>query len=755
MPDPETNELPETHAGVLDLLVVGGGPAGTAAAFRAKELGLSALVIDQDDVLTRIRDYAKDKSILPDFGGGDKMRFPTGGDLIADLNFEPIDKDDMHQHWRELYTRHSVPFEVGVELTGLETDEAGVWRATTWNSSTKNEESLSARHVVLALGGGMPRRLSITGDVKSIAPRLADAAAYVGSSVCVIGGGTSSAEAVIAIAHAKAEASDETPVCWAYRGTKMPAVSRALADDLFAAYTQCGNIRYMPGAEPVAVTERSDQAVLCVEVDRRELPNRPTEVVQMEFLARQCIACIGQEIPEKFLGALGVAKVTGGSRNKKAMVVSPLLETRRPNLYLIGDTLSPFYLETDDFDADPADFREIKRRGNVKAALRDGVLVAGVVAQKIAGKTSIHVDLGTGEAEPAPAVAARKAPAVVPPAITTRGAFLVSLLRDGVEAEEFPLTAEATSLGRQGTDVSFPDDSLLSERHATISKVADGYAIRDDGSQAGVFLRVSDTRPMPVSTDGVVNAGRQWLVFSATGDPRFKHYDPTGRMLREYPLREGTLVLGRDAPDVTLDGTDETLSRRHVSVTLKGGEMLVRDLKSVNGTYLKVTGSRKLEDGDEIRIGSQILRFTLAQEARPAMTVSFDTTAHDIAKPAEAEAAAKAEPAPRPAAASAPPAAAPQGLSVVFQNSGKQCAFKKGQSLCEVAEANGVKMQAQCHEGRCGSDPIRIVSGQEHLNKVTDLEESTLEECGLEAGEYRLACVTRPTGPVVVEVVDP
>ena len=56
---------------VLDMLIVGGGPAGTAAAFRAKELGLSALVVDFDDILKRIRDYAKNKPILPSFGGGD------------------------------------------------------------------------------------------------------------------------------------------------------------------------------------------------------------------------------------------------------------------------------------------------------------------------------------------------------------------------------------------------------------------------------------------------------------------------------------------------------------------------------------------------------------------------------------------------------------------------------------------------------------------------------------------------------------
>src|SRR6188474_130272 len=80
--------LPE----ILDLLIVGGGPMGTATAFRAKELGLAALVIDHDDILKRIRDYAKDKLILPDYGGGDLMTFPEGGELTRALHFEPIDK---------------------------------------------------------------------------------------------------------------------------------------------------------------------------------------------------------------------------------------------------------------------------------------------------------------------------------------------------------------------------------------------------------------------------------------------------------------------------------------------------------------------------------------------------------------------------------------------------------------------------------------------------------------------------------------
>ncbi len=91
-------ELPE----LLDVLIVGGGPGGTATAFRAKELGLAALVIDFDDLLKRIRDYPKEKFILPTFGGGDKMAFPAGGQCVTRLHFDPIDKDDICANWKGL-----------------------------------------------------------------------------------------------------------------------------------------------------------------------------------------------------------------------------------------------------------------------------------------------------------------------------------------------------------------------------------------------------------------------------------------------------------------------------------------------------------------------------------------------------------------------------------------------------------------------------------------------------------------------------
>jgi thioredoxin reductase (NADPH) len=214
--------LPE----VLDLLIVGGGPVGTACAFHAKELGIRALVIESDDLMKRIRDYAKDKPILPDYGGGDTMPFPAGGDLVSALQFAPIDKDEMVVAWKGLYRRFSVPAKVGVELLSLSRQADGTWSAAARNHYTKKDETYRARNVVLGLGRGVPRRLDISGNVQDLAVRLTDAEQYVGAPACVIGGGTSAAEAAIAISNAKtASETDETPVYWSYRGKYLPKVS--------------------------------------------------------------------------------------------------------------------------------------------------------------------------------------------------------------------------------------------------------------------------------------------------------------------------------------------------------------------------------------------------------------------------------------------------------------------------------------------------------------------------------------------------
>jgi nitrite reductase (NADH) large subunit len=88
-------------------------------------------------------------------------------------------------------------------------------------------------------------------------------------------------------------------------------------------------------------------------------------------------------------------------------------------------------------------------------------------------------------------------------------------------------------------------------------------------------------------------------------------------------------------------------------------------------------------------------------------------------------------------------------VSVAFTN-GPTVRAKKGEKLLDIAEASQVPIEHGCRMGMCGSDPVRIVEGDENLSAMRSAERRTLERLGLGAG-CRMACVSRVEGPVVVD----
>jgi ferredoxin/pSer/pThr/pTyr-binding forkhead associated (FHA) protein/thioredoxin reductase len=650
-----------------------------------------------------------------------------------------------------------VPAQIGVELMGLEPDpdpaHEGIWVAQLRNHRTASNDTLRAKHVVLALGAGMPRRLDVPGDVRAISDRLAGAERYVGATACVIGGGVSAIEAVIAISAAKAMAQDDTAVYWSHRGERKPPVPKALEVALTEAIDGHGNVRFLPASEAREIVDRPEGKLLRLQ-KRRETPTGPADPTMLEFETQHVVACIGQEIDWGLIHGLGIYQVTGGPRGRKAIPLNALLESRQPNVYVIGDTLNSAYLQCDDYDGDTSAFQEVKHRGNIKASLTDGVKVAEVIAQKLEGRAEIYVELEfVGGSDQAPALGSGVPPPAgddlstsdftlpprspAPPLAPPR-AELVRLLDREVEAEQFPLFVDReTSIGRRRCDVSFADDTRMADRHATLLPDGDGYLVRDESAREGVFLHLTDGSGRAVTPGTVGRVGGQWLVFGSTAEPLLLgQYDARGHLVAQFRLREGTQILGRAAPDITLTATDMSVSRRHASIVVGGGQVYVRDLNSANGTFLKVDGVTRLTDGDVLRMGNQALRFGLVEAPVRSEVLKVATGRLQVARVAVAVSAA-------------------QGEVVVFQNRQQTCPFKPGQTICDVAEEAGVSLKADCHKGICGSDPVRILAGQEHLHPITDDERETLEDiCGVDPASHRLACRARPTGPVVVDIVD-
>jgi signal transduction histidine kinase len=79
---------------------------------------------------------------------------------------------------------------------------------------------------------------------------------------------------------------------------------------------------------------------------------------------------------------------------------------------------------------------------------------------------------------------------------------------------------------------------------------------------------------------------------------------------RRFELPDAPAVLGRDSRQIPL--TDQTVSRRHAELVPADGDWILKDMGSVNGSYLngvRVDNRRTLKLGDQIRVGRTLMVF--------------------------------------------------------------------------------------------------------------------------------------------------
>jgi predicted component of type VI protein secretion system len=86
---------------------------------------------------------------------------------------------------------------------------------------------------------------------------------------------------------------------------------------------------------------------------------------------------------------------------------------------------------------------------------------------------------------------------------------------------------------------------------------------------------------------------------------------------REIPLPDALFIIGRD-PLCHLRPHSSLVSRRHCAVARWGGRVLVRDLKSANGTFLnqkKLTHQAEVQAGDVLEVGNLSFEFNIIRDA--------------------------------------------------------------------------------------------------------------------------------------------
>jgi pSer/pThr/pTyr-binding forkhead associated (FHA) protein len=74
-----------------------------------------------------------------------------------------------------------------------------------------------------------------------------------------------------------------------------------------------------------------------------------------------------------------------------------------------------------------------------------------------------------------------------------------------------------------------------------------------------------------------------------------------------FPLLGPECICGRVEGSLLMPD-DPTISPRHARFAVRGEQVTVEDLGSVNGTFVRIRAPHRLEPGEELRLGRQLLR---------------------------------------------------------------------------------------------------------------------------------------------------
>ena len=172
--------------GPLDVLIVGAGPAGLAAALAAKSHGMRFVLLEQQDVGGTILQYPRRKIVLTS---------PVELPLVGRLNFREASKEELLATWEEILRKTDLPVRTQEKVVDVRTTN-GVFEVVS------AKDNYHARHLVLALGRrGTPRRLGVPGEhLSKVMYRLIDAESYQDCDILVVGGGDSAVEAAAGLA---------------------------------------------------------------------------------------------------------------------------------------------------------------------------------------------------------------------------------------------------------------------------------------------------------------------------------------------------------------------------------------------------------------------------------------------------------------------------------------------------------------------------------------------------------------------------
>jgi len=171
----------------LDLVIIGAGPAGLAAAYAAAQEGLSYLVLEKSTIADTIRQYPVGRTL---FSTPNELEMHEGA--LKPCREKPT-REELLSHYIHFVLDHNLNINTGEEVVGADQLDLEGFLVHT------NKNDYRAARLLFAIGAmAHPRWLNVPGeDLPKVYHLFVEPYAYIRKDALVVGGGNSAAEAAL------------------------------------------------------------------------------------------------------------------------------------------------------------------------------------------------------------------------------------------------------------------------------------------------------------------------------------------------------------------------------------------------------------------------------------------------------------------------------------------------------------------------------------------------------------------------------
>lgn len=259
---------------VLDVLIIGAGPAGISASLAAKKHGLTSITLEQDSLGGTVYTFPRAKIV---------MTSPMDLPLYGKVKLFDTSKDELLQLWKKVIAEHELEILENTKVENIVLSENETFKVV-----TANGDEYLCNNVLLAIGRrGSPRKLNVPGeDSSKVAYRLLEPERILNKKVIVVGGGDSAIETALLL-------KDENEVILSYRSdqfSRLKPKNREIINEAI----EDQSIKVLFNSNLVAINEKD----VLIKTDKSEEPKKIENDLVYIFA--------GGELPTAFLEKAGV-----------------------------------------------------------------------------------------------------------------------------------------------------------------------------------------------------------------------------------------------------------------------------------------------------------------------------------------------------------------------------------------------------------------------------------------------------------------